>query len=705
MFMRRRSRVFLLDTINRGSEFVETLKVIYPKADGLHEKDFDWLFDCPQTEQFLEWFCNTVGEENVLNSTELETYEKLVISKKPVLEGEALEQVLKTCRQSSQLKCAMQQNDALPIESLEQEMKILKSQCTCRIKRRNKLQIRVACLKQELCHSAEQKETASRELKQAHLQLELENCQSNDVLSQACKKAKELVQWHRDPTHERQKASMATADLGHFLELEEKVNKSLLGFFPKVMPDVTNDVQVDKTVLVKKGQADSWEELNVGAIERLGWKVLLESKCIICNKDSEGDKIASGILKSQILFKEQPASKNEPEFTCKALPQEKDQLKTENSRNEELAVQSCCQGGLKIQKEAAQMKHPKGDNLDSHQEDLGRMEIAYMCIQTEVVMASAEIKGISSTLQWAGKALKAAKENKVEVEKGGLCLRIATCQEQMCILQSEVGQAKTQKLVPLLQGSARLLRLPVVCGELDLEDMRLSRLELMQEQAAGQMLGLLSHLDLLWLLLMLKEKNLQQMKTELEGMVAILNESHAKLQEWQSCFEDSRFLIKQCPRTLIDPSDFTTLRLWEMLDKHSQEKQLFRAYEALAGRGSRLCQELRMLKVQLTTPHSQLPKLESDNEALHCLMYGDSNQLMLHAQEVSDPLKQLCTTQGKLYQMLMDILSDMKVKHNCLQSHFQQTERSLYMYFFNKPDQLKELVQEAEKQTLAFSHV
>uniref|UniRef100_A0A670IMX3 HAUS augmin-like complex subunit 3 N-terminal domain-containing protein n=1 Tax=Podarcis muralis TaxID=64176 RepID=A0A670IMX3_PODMU len=501
---------------DRGSEFVETLKFVYPKADGLQEKDFDWLFDCPETEQFLESFCNIVGEENVSSSTELEAYEKLVISGKPVLEGEALEQVLKTCRQASQLRCAMQENDTLPLETLEQEVQMLKSQCACRVKRRTKLQIRLASLKRELCHSAEKKEKASRELKKAHLRLEPENFQSNDALSQACKKVKELMQWHRKPASKRQEASMAAADLERCFKLEEKVTKALLGFSPKVLPDVVSDVEADQTVLVKRGQGDTWEKLNTGSMER--------------------------------------------------------------------------------------------------REELERMALAYMCSQEKALVTSANIKGISYTLKWAGKALKAAKENK----------------EQLCILQREVRQAKTKKLVPLLQTSASLLRLPVVCGELTLETRKLGHLVSMQEQAAGQMMVQWSHLELLWLLLMHEQKNLQQMKTQLEGMVATSNESHAKLQEWQACFEDSRFSIKQCPRTLIDPSDLTML--WEMLNRHSQDKQLFHAYGALAGWGSRLCQELRMLKVQLATPHSQLPKLESDNEVLHCLMYGDCNQLMLRAQ-------------------------------------------------------------------------
>lgn len=73
-------------------------------------------------------------------------------------------------------------------------------------------------------------------------------------------------------------------------------------------------------------------------------------------------------------------------------------------------------------------------------------------------------------------------------------------------------------------------------------------------------------------------------------------------------------------------------RVWKILDLHGQEKQLFCTYEMLAGLGSQLCQEIKMLQMQLVTPLSQLPKLESDQKILYSMMYGNSNLLMLRAQ-------------------------------------------------------------------------
>ncbi|XP_020659524.3 HAUS augmin-like complex subunit 3 [Pogona vitticeps] len=697
----RRSRVFLLDTVDRGAEFVEILKTVYPKAESLHEKDFDWLFDCPQTEQFLEWFCNTVSEENILTVPELDSYEKLLVSGKPILEGEALEEVLKTCHQTSELKGAPQGNGILPLETLEQEMQLLKSQYACLLKRYNKLQVRTASLKQELCFSAEMKEKASRELKKAQLRLELENFQSNDVLSQAGKTATEVLHWHKNPRGEGAKASLATEDLRCYLESEEIATKAFKEYLAKVMPGIIGDME-DNKKRARNGPGGSQEEPNTESPERRVQEVLLKDQTI-CAKNYVSYKMTTGGQKSPVLYEGQVGSKNEPVFTPKALPEKMDETKRENFRTQALNVHNSYQELKQVEDD--QMELLKDDTPCNYPEELKRMELAYMWSQILIVMTSANIKGIASTLQWARKVSKSVEENKVEEERSELCFRIATCQEQLCILQKEVDQAKTQQLVPLLQESIHLFCLPIVSGELDLEAVRLGRLELMQEETTGHLLGQLSHLELLRLLLMLEKKKMQNLASGLEGIATVLKELHLTSQEWESCSEDSRFSIKQCPRTLIDPNDLTTLRLWEMLDKHSQEKQLFRTYETLASRASRLCQEIRMLQVQLATPFSHLPKLEMEKNVLHNMMYGDTNQLMLHAQELSEPLEQLHTTQAKLYQMLMDTLSDLKAKHKSLQSHFQQTERSLYVHFFNNPDRLKELVEAAEKQTLASSYV
>ncbi|KAG8128295.1 hypothetical protein E2320_015164 [Naja naja] len=687
MFTRRRSSTFLMEDIDRGTEFVEVLKFIYPKGTTLDAKDFDWLFDCPETEHFLDWFCNTVGEENMLTTAELEDYEKLVISGKLILEGEVLEEELRTCSQSFQLNSELQENEALPLELLEQEMQMLKNQHACKKMRCNKLQIHVANLKKKRCHIEDEKERLDRELRKMHLKLELENIQNNDILSEVCQIIEKLEHWHKEPGYEQLTLSR---DLGHYLETEENFTKAFLRLFPNVVTGMINDMEINQTTLGKKGQSDITEQLTS---ESTAQQLKLEDKSLVYVENPDNHKTTLEVLKDQILYQEQLSSKNKPEFKHKDLLGKTDQAKADYFKTEGLPVQDFSQKGLKTQAEIGETKHLK--NMESYREELGHMELAYLWSKTNTVLTTARIKGISSALQWAEKLLKVTKENKMKEAKS---FHVTRCQEQLCILQSEVDR-NTQLLMPLLQGIARLFCLPIINGELDLENMKLEYLEHVQKEAIDQLLGQLSHFEVVRLLLMLKTKNLQWTETKLEGLMTVLKESQSKSEEWQSCFEDSRFSINQFPRILIEPSNLTTLRLWEMLDHRNQEKQLFRSYDILASKGSRLCQELKMLQVQLATPSPQVLKLESEKKALYCLMHDDSNKLMLHAQELSEALEQFSIAEAKINQILMDTQTDLKAKRKSLQNHFQKMKRNLYIYFFSNPDLLRKMVEEAEKLT------
>uniref|UniRef100_A0A8C0HDV6 HAUS augmin-like complex subunit 3 N-terminal domain-containing protein n=1 Tax=Chelonoidis abingdonii TaxID=106734 RepID=A0A8C0HDV6_CHEAB len=540
-------------TCRRGAEFVETLKTVYPMADALHEKDFDWLFDCPETEQFLEWFCNTVGEENVLSPGEVEAYQTLLSSGKPILEGEALQQVLHTCRQCPQLKGAMSEDEALPLEVLEREAQALHSHSACQLRRRNKLQIRAASLKQELCHLADKERKVGWVLRKAQLDLEMENSQTNSVLSQVCKAANQLAEWYREAGNGRLLVLMSEADLDHYMELEELATRALVAFIQKA--------------LCQEMVKELAEAAHIMLLESMGG----------------------------------------PEV--KLL-----------------------------------------ESLGSYQEELERMALAYICSQKELITTSAEVDGIWAGMQWVERALKMHVSwlcSALQMVEDELSLRIATFQEQLCTLQSDIDQTQTQHLVPLLQATAHLLHLPVLRAELDREAVHLGYTTLKQEEVAGQLMAQHSRLELLGLHLKLEKKEQQQVGTCMEKMVAALQEASANLQGRLACFEDSSLYTKICPRTLIDPSD------------------------------------------------EDFPFLRFHNTVVSIFP--------LSLQELAEPMEQLCATQAKLYQMLMDLLSDLMAKQKSLQTHFQRTERNLYVHFFHDANRLREVVQQLEKQALAFS--
>ncbi|NXJ76209.1 HAUS3 protein, partial [Trogon melanurus] len=126
-----------------GKDFVETLKKIgYPKADELNGGDFDWLFDSLEDKSFLEWFCANVNEQHVVSEKELQDFDNLLESGKPILEGNALDEVLKTMdlKNSSQ----EEEEEEEDLKELENELQTLQNLKELQIYRRNKLEMMVS---------------------------------------------------------------------------------------------------------------------------------------------------------------------------------------------------------------------------------------------------------------------------------------------------------------------------------------------------------------------------------------------------------------------------------------------------------------------------------------------------------------------------------------------------------------------------------
>uniref|UniRef100_A0A8D0V303 HAUS augmin like complex subunit 3 n=1 Tax=Sus scrofa TaxID=9823 RepID=A0A8D0V303_PIG len=148
-----------------GKEFVETLKKIdYPKADILNGEDFDWLFETAENESFLKWFCGNVSEQNVLSEEELEAFNILQKSGKPILEGAALDEVLKTCK-ASDLKTPTLNDKEL--EKLENEVQTLQKLKSLKIQRRNKCQVMASVTSHKSLRLNAKEEEANKKLKQS----------------------------------------------------------------------------------------------------------------------------------------------------------------------------------------------------------------------------------------------------------------------------------------------------------------------------------------------------------------------------------------------------------------------------------------------------------------------------------------------------------------------------------------------------------
>ncbi|NXJ14551.1 HAUS3 protein, partial [Odontophorus gujanensis] len=125
-----------------GKDFVEVLKKIgYPKASELNGEDFDWLFEYSEEKLFLEWFCGNVNEQHVLSEQELQDFSHLLESGKPILEGSALDEVLKTCKPVDSGSSSREEEE---LEKSEDELRTLQKMKNLTIFRHNKLQMMIS---------------------------------------------------------------------------------------------------------------------------------------------------------------------------------------------------------------------------------------------------------------------------------------------------------------------------------------------------------------------------------------------------------------------------------------------------------------------------------------------------------------------------------------------------------------------------------
>lgn len=166
-----------------GKEFVEILtKIGYPKASELNGEDFDWLFESSEDKSFLEWFCGTVNEQHVLSEEELQDFNRLLESGKPILEGNALDEVLKTCKPADSGNSSHEEEEEL--KKLEDEFQTLQKMKNLTIHRHNKLQVMISENSSMLQTLKIKEEEAQKDLKEGlELFTAANNKLNNELLS------------------------------------------------------------------------------------------------------------------------------------------------------------------------------------------------------------------------------------------------------------------------------------------------------------------------------------------------------------------------------------------------------------------------------------------------------------------------------------------------------------------------------------------
>ncbi|NXN21275.1 HAUS3 protein, partial [Nycticryphes semicollaris] len=188
-----------------GKDFVETLKKIgYPKADELNGEDFDWLFESLEDKSFMEWFCGNVNEQHVVSEKELQDFDNLLASGKPTLEGNALDEVLKTLNPMD-LKNSSQQKEKEEeeLKKLEEELQTLQKLKKLQIHRHNKLQMMISANSHMLQTLKNKEEEARKDWKEGLRVFTAANNKLNNELLSLTDAAKKLASFFTVPDSEQ----------------------------------------------------------------------------------------------------------------------------------------------------------------------------------------------------------------------------------------------------------------------------------------------------------------------------------------------------------------------------------------------------------------------------------------------------------------------------------------------------------------------
>ncbi|NXC15995.1 HAUS3 protein, partial [Corythaeola cristata] len=179
-----------------GNDFVETLKKIgYPKADELHGEDFDWLFESSEDRSFLEWFCGNVNEQHVVSEKELQDFDSLLESGKPILEGDALDEVLKTLKPvySKTSSQEEEEEEEEELRKLQDELQTLQKLKELQIHRRDKFQMMISANSHMLQTLKSKEQEAHKELKEGLAVFTAANNKLNNELLSLTDAAKKLA--------------------------------------------------------------------------------------------------------------------------------------------------------------------------------------------------------------------------------------------------------------------------------------------------------------------------------------------------------------------------------------------------------------------------------------------------------------------------------------------------------------------------------
>ncbi|KAG7461969.1 hypothetical protein MATL_G00196800 [Megalops atlanticus] len=355
--------------------------------------------------------------------------------------------------------------------------------------------------------------------------------------------------------------------------------------------------------------------------------------------------------------------------------------------------------------------------VEARRTEMARLQWAHVVAQHQLLQAQAEEHGVRAGLQWLTDTLRSKIKPCASVQ--ALQTREAGFRHELQGLEGEL-QALSREAVPAtLRESARLLNVPVVRGDFDLQVARQEYYTSRQDQVCGYLLRQRASFELLHLAQELELRKGRQLHRELGELAQRLESRGTALKQRLHVFSQPELALAARPSSIIGTKDAAFSRLYKILEcgkgPSGEREQPFKTFEGLEQVARDLREELRSAREALAAAAQEqaftAARLEGHCETLRGATYSGLQQLVLTPQVCAAPGQELCPSSqelrgqlqelesqlNSLNRLMQDMVGDIRGKRAQLERSWAlKRERDLYVYFHLDEKLLRKVLEELE---------
>ncbi|XP_063794251.1 HAUS augmin-like complex subunit 3 [Pseudophryne corroboree] len=321
------------------------------------------------------------------------------------------------------------------------------------------------------------------------------------------------------------------------------------------------------------------------------------------------------------------------------------------------------------------------------QKESERVRTAWASQRMQLSLALGDLNGNKEALAWLDRNAG---------EQVWDPLRVPLLEREVQSLEAEVEALQNQRLPALVCVASIGPCLPALQEWLNTEKQRLAQVDQTQAPVAEAILYQLSRLQLVELGLQAEMREHCQTERDLRALKMEMASRSSELGKRLGT-KDLRGSPQWLTPLRVESKDHTAVRLSMMLENPSRQKELFPKYEALQRQAASLVQELVSLSGVCHGSLPQTTNLERDCEELHHSLCRGTRNLQLRDPNLTLAFETLSSCVSQFNQWCLDCLRDLERKKLSIHTSPLAQGRQLYLFFYQDPARLADIVQDLEQ--------